>query len=155
MLVRLVEDKQELEQCLSIRRIVFIDEQGVSEADELDGEEDLCQHWLALDENDNPIGTARLHPIDEVEAKAQRVAVLPAWRGLGVGTLLMTALELHAAEKGHQRILLGAQLTAIPFYENLGYEVCSDVFDDAGIPHKMMQKSLDEYRENPDQEFEM
>ena len=31
---------------------------------------------------------------------------------------------------------------AIPFYEKLGFTVCGPVYDDAGIPHRDMEKPL-------------
>ena len=43
---------------------------------------------------------------------------------------------------GMYTIVLGAQLTATGVYERAGYERYGDVFDDAGIDHVMMRKSL-------------
>ncbi|HDU1156663.1 TPA: GNAT family N-acetyltransferase, partial [Listeria monocytogenes] len=43
---------------------------------------------------------------------------------------------------GLTTLKLGAQVTAIPFYEKLGYKTCSGLFLDAGIEHKEMKKTL-------------
>ncbi|MCB1093402.1 MAG: GNAT family N-acetyltransferase, partial [Verrucomicrobiae bacterium] len=56
---------------MRIRRIVFIEEQGVSEALEIDGRDPECVHALARDGSGEVIGTARLLP----EGKIGRVAV--------------------------------------------------------------------------------
>lgn len=133
--------------CLTLRREVFIDEQGVSEADEIDDLDDICVHFLAFPHEraslDEAYGTARLWPRpDEGLAKAQRVAVRASARGQGVGRALMLALEEEARRLGLREVVLGAQLSAMPFYEALAYEAYGDVFDDAGIPHRMMRKRI-------------
>ena len=75
-------------------------------------------------------------------AKAERVAVLRDRRTSGVGRALMEALEAEAARLGHDSVKLGAQVSALGFYEKLGYTVYGPEFDDAGIPHRMMKKPL-------------
>ena len=37
---------------------------------------------------------------------------------------------------------LNAQMSAVRFYEKLGYEIVSEEFMDAGIPHVTMIKAL-------------
>ena len=146
MHVRCIEEAQELQVCLQIRRAVFIDEQGVSEADELDHNDHLCRHFLATPDELSPaaraMGTARLMWLDETTAKAQRVAVLKAYRQRGVGQALMLALEGEAARAGRRVVKLSAQLTALSFYERLGYTTHGRVYLDAGIPHRDMDKAV-------------
>lgn len=145
--VRIVETGDELAACLEIRREVFIEEQGVSEEDELDDRDLECVHFLALPVPQSPLsealGTARLLESDDGCAKAQRVAVLRRARGQNVGHALMSALEAEARRRGFAEVGLAAQLSAIPFYQRLGYEPYGDVFDDAGIPHRSMKKRLE------------
>lgn len=134
-------DADALARCIDIRREVFIAEQGVPEAEEIDGRDPDCTHFLALEE-DTPVGCARLLVTDGGEAKAQRVAVLKSYRGRGVGVLIMRALEDAAQTHGHTCVILGAQLSAVPFYERIGYVAYGDVFLDAGIEHRMMRRPL-------------
>lgn len=140
-LIRTTKTPEDLEICLALRRRVFIEEQGVPEADEMDDLDPVCVHFLAF-VGGAPMGTARLYSGPGGEAKAQRVAVLPEARGAGVGRALMLALEERARSLGHEDLRLGAQLSAVPFYERLGYAAYGEVFDDAGIPHRMMAKAL-------------
>lgn len=144
--VRIVENLAEREACYRIRHVVFVDEQKVPFEEELDDLEDECVHFLATAAPGAPpeeaLGTARLWITPEGEAKAQRVAVLRDRRTGGVGRALMDALEAEAKRLGHARVILGAQLTAIPFYERLGYDAYGPEFDDAGIPHRMMNKRV-------------
>lgn len=126
---------------LHIRHDVFIIEQGVSLEEEIDDLENQTEH-LVVYENGQPVAAARMLAIDPQTYKAQRVSVLKDARGQGYGAELMQQMELRAKELGGQKITLGAQNTAIPFYEKLGYEVEGDEFLDAGIPHHTMSKSL-------------
>lgn len=125
---------------------MFIEEQGVPEHDEIDDKDPVCVHFLALPDAASPLGdaygTARLFPTPEGKAKAQRVAVQKSARGHGVGRALMAALEDEARARGFNEVVLGAQLSAVSFYLPLGYEPYGGVFDDAGIPHRMMKKRL-------------
>jgi len=41
-----VEETHDIAACQAIRRAVFIEEQGVSEAEEMDGLDDDCHHYL-------------------------------------------------------------------------------------------------------------
>ena len=84
-------------------------------------------------------GTARLFITDEGEAKAQRVAVHRSARKLGIGHALMKAVEDEAKRLEHMGVILGAQVSALGFYEKRGYEAYGELFDDAGIPHRMMR----------------
>ena len=141
VVIRKVTTPEDLARCLDLRRVVFIDEQGVPEHEELDDLDPVCTHLLALGGGE-PVGTARLRDPGGDAAKAQRVAVLRAWRGAGVGRALMRALEEEARAMGKSEVVLGAQITAIPFYERLGYAAEGDPFDDAGIPHRWMRRRI-------------
>lgn len=144
--IQVVTSGEGFQACLSLRREVFIDEQGVSEADELDDRDPECVHFLALPTASAPfaeaVGTARLLETEEGQAKAQRVAVRRAARRQNIGRLLMTAVEDEARRRGFRELLLSAQLTAIPFYERLGYVAHGAPYDDAGILHRDMSKVL-------------
>ena len=54
----------------------------------------------------------------------------------------MDAVETAAADDGYESVVLHAQVPVVGFYERLGYEVTSEEFEDAGIPHREMRKSL-------------
>ena len=128
---------------LGIRRAVFIEEQDVPEELELDGNDEVAMQFVAYDDG-RPVGTARLREGDETTAKAERVAVLSDERGRGIGRRLMAAVEAHAVEAGYEVVVLNAQVPVVGFYEQLGYATTSDVFEDAGIPHRKMRKGLSE-----------
>jgi predicted GNAT family N-acyltransferase len=146
MEIRRASHDGEIEDAISIRREVFVDEQGVPESRELDGKDDEAIHFVAYD-GGSPIGVARLRAYQESEskedkAKIERVAVRKRRRREGVGRQLMAAVENAAAVEGYDVALLHAQVPVVSFYEQLGYETVGEVFEEAGIPHRKMKKRL-------------
>ncbi|MDE3838257.1 GNAT family N-acetyltransferase [Bacillus methanolicus] len=140
MNVKVVKTDKELEDAFSVRRTVFIDEQNVPEEEEIDQFESSSTHFVAY-ENGQPIGAGRFREVDGY-GKVERICVLKEYRKSGAGKAIMETMESFAKEKGFSTLKLNAQTHAIPFYSRLNYEVISDEFLDAGIPHKTMKKSL-------------
>jgi predicted GNAT family N-acyltransferase len=127
--------------CQRLRRIVFIEEQGVSAADEVDGLDEAAIHLLAFD-GDTPVGTARLLLKGQV-GKIGRVCVLPEARGTGLGAaLIRAALDELRQVPGVTEAYLGSQSHATGFYEKLGFMVEGEEFLDAGIAHRHMRRTL-------------
>lgn len=119
----------------AVRRRVFIDEQGVSESLEWDAGDAGSLHWLATLADGTPIGCARLLP----DGHIGRMAVLPDWRGLGVGRTLLAAVIKQAQANGHRILRLSAQTRAAGFYANAGFVAVGDAYEEAGILHVAMQ----------------
>lgn len=131
-----IERVADLTAALSIRAEVFVAEQGVSPADEVDGDDPVCLHWLATDAT-GPVATLRIR-LRDGSAKIQRVAVLRRARGTGIGAVLMRHVMAELTADGIRTFVLGAQLPALGFYERLGFTAHGPVYDDAGIPHRDM-----------------
>lgn len=120
-----------------IREAVFIAEQSVPPELEWDADDAEAVHFLAL-ESGYPIGTARLLH----DGHIGRVSVLRDWRGMHVGHALMKAAIEEAERRGLREQRLTAQVHAMSFYEGLGFEVISEEFLEAGLPHiEMLRKS--------------
>lgn len=122
----------------AVRETVFVVEQRVPIEEEWDAQDPLCRHVLARDAQDRPIGTGRLTP----EHKIGRMAVLPAWRGQGVGEALLTALIAQARALGWAEVALNAQISALGFYRKFGFAAYGDEFTEAGIRHQAMRLAL-------------
>jgi predicted GNAT family N-acyltransferase len=141
--IRRVADGATLADAHAVRRAVFVEEQGVPEDIEIDGLDDRASQFVAYERgSDEPVGTARLRVPKERVGKPERVAVRESHRGEGLGRQLMAAVEAAARERGCERLRLHAQTTVEGFYERLGYETTSGVFEEAGIPHVEMEKEL-------------
>ena len=123
----------------AVREQVFIQEQHVPEELEWDEHDARAIHVVALDPNDQVIGTARL--LDD--GHIGRMAVLEAWRNNGIGSAMLEKLLLLAQQHELSKVFLHAQTAAIGFYENHGFRTLGEEFMDAGIPHRYMEKDLD------------
>ena len=139
--VKLAQTEQEIELAFDIRKKVFVEEQGIPIHLEIDEFDQLATHFIVL-EDDEPIAAARIRETESNVGKVERVCVLPGHRRKHLGVLLMNALEQHAKQNGWEKLKLNAQTSAIPFYEKLAYQVTSPEFDDAGIPHRAMEKEI-------------
>jgi predicted GNAT family N-acyltransferase len=129
---------KDLSHCLAIRRKVFIEGQNVPEDRELDGLDDSSHHYL-LSLDKAIIGTARVRYIDE-KAKIERVAILPSYQGRGLGKKLMQFIIDDVRNNNTiKKAVLSSQVSALSFYESLGFQVCSKEYMDTNIPHKDMQ----------------
>jgi len=127
--------------CLRLRHLVFVEEQGVSEAIEFDGLDDACVHVLAR-EGGEPVATARIKYLDGV-AKIQRVCVIAPRRGTGAGAAVMDFVLAEVRRSGRAKTArLGAQVHALGFYLGLGFAVMGEEYLEAGIPHRDMELPL-------------
>ncbi|WP_445486873.1 GNAT family N-acetyltransferase [Niallia sp. 03133] len=140
MEVVVVKNDKEMKDALYVRRTVFVDEQQVPEEEEIDQFEQDSIHFVLYDES-KPIGAGRYRIFDEY-GKVERICILKESRKGGSGKTLMNKIEEYAKKNGAPALKLNAQIQAIPFYSKLGYEVVSEEFLDAGIPHKTMKKKL-------------
>ncbi|MBS0192967.1 MAG: GNAT family N-acetyltransferase [Proteobacteria bacterium] len=126
-----------------IRETVFVGEQKVPLELEWDALDPLCQHVIARDGENRAIGTGRLSPQHAIG----RLAVLPEWRGRGVGAALLAAL-IDAARMQHwDEVELHAQVDAIAFYRKYGFEAFGEQYDEAGIRHQSMRLALTPFEE--------
>jgi len=128
----------------SIRKRVFIEEQGVPEEMELDEFDLNARHALAYADSEC-IGTARLVTLPGNLGRIGRMAVLPKYRGQGVGRLLLETLLKASQSQDIKQVELHAQVSVIPFYEQYGFIAQGDIYDEAGIPHRDMILRISQY----------
>lgn len=139
--IRIVSNHTEREDAFSVRRKVFVEEQRVPLHLELDEYDHSAVHFVVYSDQ-TPIGAGRIREINDGIGKVERVCILKEFRGNRLGNLVMEALEKHAKTANYEKIVLNAQVSAIPFYEKLGYIITSPEFMDADIPHRAMEKKL-------------
>lgn len=126
----------------SVRIAVFVNEQHLLLETEFDDRDPAATHVVVLD-GETPVGTGRID-LDQ-DGRIGRVAALPEYRRRGVGSLVMKTLESFARKMGMRNVWFHAQVSAIPFYIQLGYEPYGDEFLEEGIPHVRMQKLLPQH----------
>ncbi len=134
-------EPQQLLDHFALRRTIFIDEQGVEEALEMDGLDDHAT-LIVLYVNQTAVGCARYRVLDD-KVKVERVGILKEHRRQGLGEHIMSYVEEQINEYTKaQWITLNAQLTAKAFYLRLGYAPIGDIFVEANIEHQKMIKEI-------------
>lgn len=121
----------------SIRRSVFVEEQGIDESEEWDEHDPVSVHavaWL----NQTPVGTARLLN----NGKIGRMAVLPEFRSQGIGSAMLLALLAVAKERNLLQVRLSAQQQAVEFYSRHGFASFGEPHIEVGIAHQWMVLNL-------------
>ena len=122
-----------------IREQVFIQEQHIPVVEEWDAQDAIALHFVVYDQV-QPIATARLLQNHSIG----RVAVLKAYRGQGIGKLLMLEMIQQAKHEQRKFLKLSSQVHAMQFYAGLGFTVQGEQYLDCGIPHIDMTLKLDE-----------
>ena len=121
----------------ALRSAVFVREQGIPAAFEWDQWDPRSVHCVAWRDGE-PVGTGRLLP----DGRIGRMAVRADQRGQGVGRRILEALIAIAAARGDTRVELSAQQQVEPFYRAQGFEPVGAPYDEVGIRHVRMRRSL-------------
>ncbi|MEO9869296.1 GNAT family N-acetyltransferase [Ekhidna sp.] len=135
---------EELKQkVFAIREEVFVVEQKVTAEEEFDEFEEESHHFVALDQNDDPIGSARWRYTDK-GIKLERFTAKESLRGKGIGTAIVKAVIENISQKAKAGtyLYMHAQLSAVPLYLKFGFETKGDQFDECGIMHYLMWREL-------------
>lgn len=139
MLVQRVVSSAEYAESLAIRRTVFIEELSVPEnleADSWDGSMEVF--LLRPDASRAAVATGRYRAKGAL-GKFERIATLKAWRGRGLGRLLMEAMESDIRTRYPDLLpFMHAQEDAVPFYQKIGWSAVGERFTEAGIAHRIM-----------------
>ena len=130
----------------ALRHRVFVVEQGVPAELERDDADATAVHALSRDDAGRVCATGRLllDAAGPGRALIGRMAADPAVRGRGHGGAVLAALHREAAARGQREVELHAQVTARRFYERAGYRVVGGEYEEAGIVHVTMRRSLEE-----------
>ncbi len=139
--VKLAENEKEISDGKIIRYQVFQVEQNIDSKEDFDGKDNDSDHIVAY-YNGKHIGTLRIRYIDNKTAKIERLAVLPNFRKGGTATKIMKFTLDYLLKKGLKSIILDSQEYIKGFYEKLGFIQYSEVFEEVGIPHVKMMKSI-------------
>lgn len=87
-------------------------------------------------------GCLVLTPKDNNVLKMRQVAVDETVQKMGVGRQLVEASEAFGRANGFKIMELNARETAVPFYQKLNYSVVGEQFEEVGIAHFKMFKTL-------------
>ncbi len=101
---------------------------------EFDAHDTPDADYIVLLEDDFPVATCRLYPVDSEAMMLGRIVVLPEYRRRGLGSLAVREAEKWAAERGFRKTVLESREEKVGFYEKLGYTadpariICGNTF---------------------------
>jgi len=124
---------------MKVRFRVFVEEQHVPPSLETDDRDPFCIHLLVFEDHE-AIATGRID-LDQ-DGKIGRVAVLASKRRQGIGAAVMARLHEIGKRNGLNKVWCHAQVTAVPFYERLDYQIIGETFYEAGIEHVRMERQI-------------
>lgn len=125
-----------------LRTEVFVHEQKVPAELEWDHEDDTALHAVALNRMGLCLATGRLLQHAPGVARIGRMAVQKQMRGSDLGQRVLQALMNAAKDRGDTQVVLHAQCSAEGFYRRAGFAPQGAVFEEAGIAHIEMLRSL-------------
>jgi predicted GNAT family N-acyltransferase len=138
---KLVKNESELKGAFEVRRRVFVEEQGVAEELDLDGNDGKALHMVVKD-GAEVVGTARVRFLNAKQAKLERMAVLDGFRRKGIGSGITAFLIEELSNRQVDQVVLHAQYRGIAFYRSCGFEETGLTFTEAGLKHIKMQRRL-------------
>lgn len=104
--------------------------------------EDAKQTTIAISDGEQVRGVLLVQHIDNETAKIRQVAVDQAYQGQGLGRKMSLYAEQFIQNCGYKSILIHARKVAKPFYDKMAYTTISEEFEEVGIPHYKMSKTL-------------
>ncbi len=120
-----VRDEVALLTAQDIRKTVFVAEQKIPLNLELDGYDNDAIHLLALLDQE-AAATGRLRKISASLGNISRIAVLPEYRGSGLGKAIVQQLEVIAKGQNLKEVELFPHVYLEKFYQGLGYRKTED-----------------------------
>ncbi len=125
-----------------LRTAVFVQEQGIAPEIEADALDATARHAVLYNRLGVPVATGRLLQESPGVGRIGRMAVDRAVRGTQWGRQLLDALLDAARARGDREVQLHAQRSAEGFYRRAGFAVAGEPYEEAGIAHIVMARSL-------------
>ena len=116
---------------------------GYPKGTEKDDYEPISEHFMAISENGEVVGVAKLYEKAEGVGHVSHLAVAPDYQHKGIGHLLLQNMEQRAREKGFKIIGTTARTTASAYFERYGFRVVGIPTPHLGTTHLVwMEKYL-------------
>lgn len=127
---------------LYVRMTVFVLERGIDRADEFDQNDGPGITYANIWADGQPVATGRFLREGEDAGRLTRIATVAAYRGQGMGSQIVTALERYAQNQHVRHLQIHAEATDVSFYTRLGYRTISPVYLEDGVPCRIMARDL-------------
>ena len=141
--LKVAESEDELRQYNSVRREVFVHEQGIFDEEDVDEHDNTALPIIGLDiASERVVGVVRCYPLGNGDWMGGRLAVLPAFRGK-LGALLVRKAMEEVQSRGCCNFYAHIQEQNVNFFQRLGWSLTgkSSVF--SNVVHYDMQVVFD------------
>ncbi len=102
-------------------------------------EKDAQAHHVIVFNDNTAVGCGRLTSTGVIS----RICVLPSYRCLGLGALVLKGLVDLAKETGMVDVTISAKLDTVDFYTQYGFKAQGNVFMHAGLPRQHVVSNID------------
>jgi predicted GNAT family N-acyltransferase len=110
-----VENDSDLEEAFQVRREVFVEQQELPESIVFDDLEEAAMH-IVVKFGDQATGSARIRFLGARQAKLERMAVLKAFRNMGIGRGIISFMIENLRSREVEDVVLHAQQEVVEFY---------------------------------------
>lgn len=130
---------------LQLRNAVLRKPLGLDLKDD-DLSKESSQWHFGLFLEDHLVASVIAVPKSKSSTQLRQMAVSSEHQNRGCGRKLIEMLEKALRDKGVEKIVLHARIQVLEFYSKLGYTPAGEPFEEVGIPHLKMQKSISQSR---------
>ena len=124
----------------NIRYQCFVEEYGISFADEIDLATEKEAHSYLICQNNIVVGCIRYRPYED-GYKVERVAILKEYRHQGIAKAAINFVsDMIRAKYNPCTIYIHSMSNVLPLYLACGYQVTGEEFLEAGIKHFPLEK---------------
>ncbi len=98
--------------------------------------------YIVVTDQDFPVATARMYPLDRESIMIGRVVVLPEYRHQGLGTTVVGECEKWAREQGYRKAVVESRDNKTDFYLKMNYSLTDEVVEGETFRCIRMEKEI-------------
>jgi N-acetylglutamate synthase-like GNAT family acetyltransferase len=141
--IRTPKTRDDFKAYYALRYKVLREPFGYPKGTEKDDYEPISEHFMAVNENGEVVGVAKLYEKSEGVGYISHLAVAPEAQHRGIGHLLLQSVEQRARERGFRTIGTTARTTATAYFERAGFHVAGIPTPHPGMTHLVwMEKPI-------------
>lgn len=143
--IKIPKTLEEFKAYYALRYRVLREPWGHPKGTEKDDYEPISDHFMAVNEEGEVVGVAKLYEKEEGVGHVSHFAVAPELQQKGIGHLLLKAVEERGRERGFHTLGTMAPATATTYFEKYGFHVAGLPTNPLGMVHTVwMEMPLSE-----------
>jgi N-acetylglutamate synthase-like GNAT family acetyltransferase len=140
--IRAPKTRDDFKAYYALRYKILREPFGYPKGTEKDDYEPISEHFMAVNEEGDVVGVAKLFEKSEGVGHVSHLAVSPEYQHKGIGHLLLQTVEQRARERGFKIIGTTARTTASAYFERSGFRVVGIPSPHLGTTHLVWMEKL-------------